>query len=315
MTDHAEKNSPEVSIVIPVFNEEAVIGSVVTGLKERYPDYEVLVVDDGSTDGSAPAAARAGARVVGHAYNRGNGAAIKTGIRSARGDLLVFMDGDGQHDPDEIPNLLAPMDRHDMVVGARDFRSTGARHRSLANRVYSQLATYLADREVEDLTSGFRAIRRDVALAFAYLLPNTFSYPSTITLAMFKAGYGVTYVPINVRERVGQSKIKILRDGFRFLAIITKIITLFSPMKVFFPLGMCFLAPGLTYTIVRVVFQGARISNPMVLSLSIATLIFALGLISEQIAMLRLGRIDEKSLAPRVVEYHPEDDRDQGGQV
>jgi glycosyltransferase involved in cell wall biosynthesis len=315
MTDHGEKDRPAVSIVIPVYNEEAVIGAVVTGLKERYPDYEVLVVDDGSRDGSAAAASRAGARVVGHSYNRGNGAAVKTGIRSARGDILILMDGDGQHDPDEIPHLLAPMDSHDMVVGARDFRSTGARHRSLANRAYSGLASYLADHKVEDLTSGFRAIRRDVALAFAYLLPNTFSYPSTITLAMFKAGYGVKYVPINVRERVGQSKVKILRDGFRFLAIITKIITLFSPMKVFFPLGMCFLAPGLTYTIIRVVFQGYRISNPMVFSLSIATLIFTLGLISEQIAMLRLGRIDEKNLAPRVVEYGPDRGVDHGGRL
>ncbi len=298
MPDKKKRDAYDVTVVMPVFNEVKVIGSVVRGIKERFPDFEILVVDDGSADGSAEEAARAGARVVKHVYNRGNGAAIKTGIRSAHGRLLVLMDGDGQHDPDDIPNLLAPMDRYDMVVGARDFRRHGAFHRSLANRAYNVLATYLADHKVEDLTSGFRVIRRDLALAFAYLLPNTFSYPSTITLAMFKAGYGVCYVPINVRERVGVSKIRIFRDGLRFLGIMAKIISLFSPMKVFFPLGMVFLAPGLTYTFYRVVLTGNRLTNPMVLALSVAVLIFALGLISEQISLLRLGRIDERLPEP-----------------
>ena len=194
----------EVSIVIPVFNEAGVIGKMVRTLREKYPDHETLIVDDGSSDGSGDIAAQAGARVVTHQYNRGNGAAIKTGIRSAKGKYLLFMDGDGQHDPNEIPDLLAPLATYDMVVGARNFKKTGSRHRSWANRFYSALATYLADHKVEDLTSGFRAIRRDLALSFAYLLPNTFSSPSTITLALFKAGYGVKYVPINVSGPVWQ---------------------------------------------------------------------------------------------------------------
>ncbi|MFH1090689.1 MAG: glycosyltransferase family 2 protein [Pseudomonadota bacterium] len=289
-----KKSHPyEVTIILPVFNEAGMIGPVVLALRQKFPDYEILVVDDGSTDGSAKEAAQAGARVISHVYNRGNGAAVKTGIRRARGRLLVLMDGDGQHDPDEIPKLLAPLDTFDMVVGARDFKRHGARHRSWANRIYSSLATYLADHKVEDLTSGFRAIHRDLAVRFAYLLPNTFSYPSTITLALFKAGYGVKYVPINVHPRHGASKIKIIRDGFRFFSIMIKIIGLFNPMKIFFPLGMALFAPGVTYTIYRLA-TGNRLSNPMVLSISVAALIFALGLISEQIALLRLERIDER---------------------
>lgn len=289
-----KKQSFEVSVVIPVYNEVHVIGSLIKSIRDKFPNYEVVAVDDGSTDGSAQEATKAGARVISHIYNRGNGAAIKTGIRVARGRILVFMDGDGQHDPGEIPSLIAPLDKYDMVVGSRDFKKHCSFHRSLANRMYSGLATYLAEHKIEDLTSGFRAIHRKLALAFAYLLPNTFSYPSTITLALFKAGYGVKYVPINVNQRAGQSKIRIFKDGLRFFAIIVKIVSLFNPMKIFFPLGMFFFAPGLTYTILRVVFMEKRLTNPMVLALSVATLIFALGLISEQISLLRLSRIDER---------------------
>jgi len=293
MAGKMKKTPIEVTVVIPIYNEAGVIGSVVSKVRELFPDFEVLVVDDGSTDGSGREAEAAGAKVVSHVHNRGNGAAVKTGIRSARGRNLVLMDGDGQHDPAEIPKLLEHLGRYDMVVGARNFKTQGSLHRSLANRIFSDTATYLADHKVEDLTSGFRAIRRDLALRFAYLLPNTFSYPSTITLALFKAGYGVKYVPIQAGPRTGKSKIKIIRDGLRFFAIMIKIISLFSPMKVFFPLGMLFLAPGLTYTIHRVFFQGSRLTNPMVLMISVAALIFALGLISEQISLLRLERIDQ----------------------
>lgn len=294
MTTTPTKNRPfDVTVIIPAYNEAGVIGGVVEAIRRLHPDYEILVVNDGSTDDTDQVAAAAGARVISHPENRGNGAAIKTGIRSARGRLLVMMDGDGQHDPSEISKLVDILDRYEMAVGARNFKMHGARHRSLANRIYSGLATYLTDRKVADLTSGFRAIRRAIALRFAYLLPNTFSYPTTITLALFKAGYGVKYVPIQVRPRIGQSKIKIIRDGMRFFAIIIKIVMFFSPMKVFFPLGMLVFAPGVTYTIYRVIFQGGRITNPMVLSISVGVLIFVLGLISEQIALLRLERVDD----------------------
>lgn len=287
-----EAKGVEVSVVLPAYNEAGAVGRVVGEIGRLYPDFEILVVDDGSTDGTGQEALAAGARVVTHAYNRGNGAAVKTGIRSARGRFLVLMDADGQHDPAEIPGLLAGLDRFEMVVGARDFKKQGAWHRSLANRLYSRFATYLAGQRVRDLTSGFRAIRREVALRFAYLLPNTFSYPSTITLAMFKAGYGVSYQPITAARRIGRSKIRLFRDGARFLAIMIKIVTLFNPMKVFFPLGLLFFVPGLAYTLFRLL-TGHRLSNPMVLSLSVACLIFALGLISEQIALLRLEHIDQ----------------------
>jgi len=294
MSKTIKEPTHEVTVIIPVYNEADVIGAVVRDIRGRSPEYEVLVVDDGSSDGSGPLAREAGARVISHAYNRGNGAAIKSGIRAASGRVLVLMDGDGQHDPAGIPHLLAHIDQYDMVVGARNFARHGPFHRCVANRIYCALATYLVDHKVEDLTSGFRAIRRRLALGFAYLLPNTFSYPSTLTLTLFKAGYGVKYVPIDIRRRVGKSKIRIFKDGPRFLAILLKIATLFSPMKVFFPLGMTFLAPGLAYTVLRVVLQGHRLTNPMVLALSVATLIFALGLISEQISLLGLSRIDEE---------------------
>lgn len=307
MTDKKKRSRHEITVIIPVYNEAGVIGSVVQNVRDLFPDYEVLVVDDGSTDDSAKEAAAAGARVVRHIYNRGNGAAIKTGIRSARGLILVLMDGDGQHDPAQIPSLLEHVGHYDMVVGARDFKNQGARHRSLANLVFSAVGAYLADQKVEDLTSGFRAIRRDLALRFAYLLPNTFSYPSTITLALFKAGYGVKYVPIHVQGRVGRSKIKIIRDGLRFFAIMFKIVSLFNPMKVFFPLGMLFLASGVTYTVLRIFIQGQRLTNPMVLMIGVALLIFVFGLISEQIALLRLERIDD---TPPGIE--PEEDVEDG---
>lgn len=308
MNTENSKNSVDVSVIIPAYHEQEIIGSVVSGVREIYPDFEIIVVDDGSTDNTGKAAAQAGARVVRHTYNRGNGAAVKTGIRAARGRILVLMDGDGQHDPEEISRLLEWSDRFEMVVGARDFKTQGAFHRSMGNRIYSWFATYLADHKVEDLTSGFRVIHRRLALRFAYLLPNTFSYPSTITLAMFKAGYGVKYVPIYAKTRVGQSKIRIIRDGFRFFAILVKIISLFNPMKVFFPLGMLFFAPGVTYTVIRLA-TGHRLTNPMVLSLSAALLIFALGLISEQIALLRLEYIDQP-LAGHGEEQSLEDNRE-----
>lgn len=265
-------------------------------IRELHPDpreVEVLVVDDGSQDGTSRAAERAGARVVRHPYNKGNGAAIKTGIRSSRGDIIVMMDADGQHNPEDIERLTEPLDEYDMVVGARQ-GSDQSWHRRLANGVYNGFATYLTGFHIEDLTSGFRAVRRDVALGFCYLLPNTFSYPTTLTMAVIRSGYSLKYEPIRVSKRIGKSKIRLLQDGLRFLLIMVKIITLFSPLKVFLPVGGLVLLPGVLYAIYRLMIHKPW-TLPIVISISAGVLIVMLGLVSEQIASLRMGRIDWES--------------------
>ncbi len=281
------------SIILPAHNEAQVVDQIVKSIRQHYPDaneVEVLVIDDGSTDGTGDAAASAGARVIRHPYNKGNGAAIKTGIRAAQGGILVMMDADGQHDPVDIERLAASIGEYDMVVGAR--QGTDQQwHRRLANTLYNLLASYLAGFPIRDLTSGFRAIRKDLALSFCYLLPNTFSYPTTLTLAVIKAGYSLKYEPIRVEKRIGKSKIKLLRDGVRFLLIMIKIITLFSPLKVFLPVGLAVFLPGFFYAIYKLIIHRPW-TLPIVISVSVGTLIVMLGLISEQIALLRMGQID-----------------------
>jgi glycosyltransferase involved in cell wall biosynthesis len=284
----------QLTVLLPAYHEEPVIGRVVVGILELYPDpakVEVLVVDDGSKDGTAAAATAAGARVVRHPYNKGNGATIKTGIRTARGDVIVMMDADGQHNPQDIPRLLEHINEgYDMVVGARS-RGSQKWYRLLANTIYNVLASYLTSFRVEDLTSGFRAIRRDLALQFCYLLPNTFSYPATLTMAVIKAGYSLKYVEIHAAERVGKSKIKLLRDGARFLLIMTKIAVLFGPLKVFLPIGLFVFLPGFVYAIYKLIIHRPW-TLPIVISVSVGTLIVMMGLLAEQIAMLRMQHID-----------------------
>ena len=285
----------KLSIILPAYNESAIIGEVIAKLRALYPDpndVEVLVIDDGSSDGTGAAAAAAGARVIQHPYNKGNGAAIKTGIRSARGEILVTMDADGQHDPRDIERLIQPIEEagYDMVVGAR--RGADQQwHRRIANAIYNSFATYLASFQIQDLTSGFRAIRRSLALSFCYLLPNTFSYPTTLTLSVVKAGYSLAYVPIQVRKRVGKSKIRLVRDGLRFLLIMIRIATLFSPLKVFLPVGLAVFLPGFAYAVYKLVIHEPW-TLPIVISISVGTLIVMLGLISEQNTLLRMGQID-----------------------
>src|SRR5690554_2195874 len=216
-------NKIDVSVVIPAFNEAQVIGDVIERIFDVFEQLpytmELLVIDDGSSDGTAVVAQEAGAEVIQHPYNIGNGAAVKTGIRNAAGDVIVLLDGDGQHAPEDIPRLLDKVGRYDLVVGARTRDSESQIHRDLANQIYNWLATYVCGRKIEDLTSGFRAVRAELARSFVYLLPNTFSYPTTITLATVRAGYSLAYVPIRAAQRVGKSKIKLFRDGSRFFLI------------------------------------------------------------------------------------------------
>lgn len=292
----AMRGRPSVSIVIPAYNEALNIADVVAGVRAvvRSGD-EVIVVDDGSTDGTGAAAEAAGARVLTHAYNIGNGAALKTGIRGAHGEHIVLMDGDGQHDPADIPRLLADLDRYHMVVGARTAASDSDLHRDVANRVFNGFATYLAKKQIDDLTSGFRALRGRIAKQFAYLLPNTFSSPSTLTLGIIRAGYSVQYLPIVARRRKGKSKIRPVRDAIRFFLIMLKISTLFSPLRVFLPVAGAFITLGVGYYLFTYVTT-RRFTNMSALLISSGVLTFLMGLISEQIAQLRLDRTEEHHL-------------------
>ncbi|MDJ0783396.1 MAG: glycosyltransferase family 2 protein [Desulfosarcinaceae bacterium] len=280
-----------VSIIIPAFNESHCIGHLIESIKELYPHFEVVVVDDGSSDATAQVAAAAGATVYRHPYNIGNGAAVKTGIRKARGQKLVFMDGDGQHDPRDIRILLEALKTHDLVVGARPKKGGQASFaRALGNRLYNRMASYVAKFPIQDLTSGFRAVRANVAQEFIYLLPNTYSYPTTITLGVLRTGRTLAYVPINVRKRQGgSSNIRVFSDGVKFFIIITKICTLFSPFRVFLPVSGAMFMFGLIRYLYTFFTEG-RFTNMSALFFVSSVILFMMSLISEQICQLRYER-------------------------
>lgn len=274
------------SVVLPAKSESVAIGHTVTAIRRLYPRAEVIVINDGSTDDTAQLAEAAGARVVTHPYSKGNGAAIKTGARAAQGDVIVFMDADGQHDPADIARLLARLQAgYDMVVGARQKGSQASVGRGLANRFYNWLASYMTGHRVEDLTSGFRAVRAAKFREFLYLLPNGFSYPTTCTMAFFRAGYSVAYEPIHAARRVGKSHIRLLRDGTRFLLIIFKIGTLFSPLKLFAPVALAMFLLGTGWYGWTWWHQG-RFTNMSALLYTGSVITFMMGLISEQITAL-----------------------------
>jgi glycosyltransferase involved in cell wall biosynthesis len=293
----------DISIVIPVFNEAANLAALLDKIQAlKLARAEIIVIDDGSVDQSAEVALSAGASVIRHPYNIGNGAAVKSGIRAARGRLLVLMDGDGQHKPEDIPKLLAEAANYHMVVGARAKGSKLRFHRYAANQVYNLLASYVTRFKVQDLTSGFRILSRRDARRFIDLLPNTFSYPTTLTLAFLRSGFTVKYVPIQTLYRAGQSKISLVTDGIRFLLIITKIATLFSPFRVFLPVSIFFFLAGFGNYLYTYFTQG-RFTNMSVFMLTTAVIIFMLGLVSEQIALLRM----ERHGTPIDGEIHPDD--------
>ncbi len=285
--------STRISVIIPAYNEALIIGTVVSQavkvLETNQYNYEIIVIDDGSQDETSQVASEAGAIVLRRPYNIGNGAAVKRGIRQATGDVVVLMDGDGQHDPKDIPRLLEYLPQYEMVVGARTRESESELHRNLANNLYSMLASYIVGSRVQDLTSGFRAIDTEVAKSMVYLFPNGFSYPSTSTIALFRSGYTVRYIPIKASARVGRSKIKLLRDGIGFLLILMRIGVLFVPLKVFLPISAIVFFPGFFYALYRLFIERPW-TLPIVISITMGLLIFVLGLISEQIALLRMAR-------------------------
>ncbi|MFC1748184.1 glycosyltransferase family 2 protein [Pseudomonadota bacterium] len=276
----------KLSIIIPAKNEALGLSQTLPKLRKEWPETEILVVDDGSTDHTARVCEANAVKIIPHPYNMGNGAAIKTGARAAKGATLIFMDADGQHRPEDIHKLLNKLSEgYDMVVGARDTSGQASIGRLAANTVYNNLASWMVRHKIDDLTSGFRAVRADKFKEFLHLLPNGFSYPTTCTIAFFRSGYAVSYIPIKAEKREGKSHIKIVRDGVRFLLIIFKIISLYSPLKIFFPLSAAHFALGVGYYMYTFI-TAERFTNMSALLFTMAIFIFLIGLISEQITML-----------------------------
>jgi len=296
-----QKNTPRISVIIPALNEGLVIGKVVKQIQavvnKLDENHEIIVIDDGSTDDTAGQAREAGAVVIQHPYNIGNGASVKSGIRRARGSILVTIDGDGQHDPNDIPRLVERIGAYDMVVGSRNRESDTAAHRDAANMVFNSLASYVSERKIEDLTSGFRAVKTHIARQFVYLLPNKFSYPTTITLSVVRAGYSLGYESIKFagRDKKTKSKIKPLQDGLRFLMIILKIAVFYAPLKIFVPLSLIIFLLGVSYGLMRIFVLNAPYGQTSALLMSTAALTFLVGLVSEQIAQLRFDRSESNT--------------------
>jgi glycosyltransferase involved in cell wall biosynthesis len=274
------------SVVIPARNEERAVAGVVADLLARDAWREILVIDDGSTDETSARASAAGARLIRHPYCKGNGAAVKSGIRQASGDFVLIIDADGQHRAEDAARLVSWLDEYELVVGARSARSQASWSRRAGNAVLNALAGYLAGRPIPDLTSGFRAARRDCLLEFLHLLPNGFSTPTTTTLAFMKAGYSVRFEPIEAAPRQGVSKIRFGPDGVRFFLILLKVITIFSPLRVFLPVSLAAFVTGAVYALWTIATQ-SHITNSSVLLILVSVLILLIGLVSEQISSLR----------------------------
>jgi glycosyltransferase involved in cell wall biosynthesis len=288
-----ERPADQISVIIPAKNEMASIGRVVDSVRQHVPEAEVIVVDDGTEDDTAAIARQHGDIVHHHPISLGNGAAVKAGARRASGSILVFLDADGQHDPADIPRLLARIDAgFDMAVGARNSGSHANFGRLMANGAYNVIASAVTGRNIPDLTSGFRAVRSKLFCHYLYLLPNGFSYPTTITMAFIRSGYLVDFVDIQAARRKGKSHIRPLRDGLRFLLIIFKIATLYSPLKLFLPTSALFLTVGLGYYGYTMTTMG-RFTNMSLLLLSAAVIIFLIGLVSEQITTLLYSRASD----------------------
>lgn len=279
--------APEsVSIVIPAMNEAGAIADVVADLAAIAPWHEIIVVDDGSTDETADRAAAAGARVLQHPYNKGNGAAVKTGIRAASGEFVMIVDGDGQHQPADSLRLIEPLGPYDLVVGARAISTHAGLIRRLGNSALNRLASYLTNHRIPDLTSGLRAARTSHLLEFLYLLPNGFSTPTTTTLCFLRAGYSVAFVPIEAKARVGTSKIRLSSDGPKFLMIMLRVMTIFSPLRVFLPIATASFSLGFFYAVWTIATQ-RHIANSSVLLIVLSVILVAVGLVSEQVSALR----------------------------
>lgn len=278
----------KISVILPAHNEEKIIGKLVKEIKLSNSDFEIIVVDDGSSDNTYKAALDAGAVVVRHPYNIGNGAAIKSGVRVAAGDIIILMDADGQHHPSDITKMVAGIDGFDMVVGTRTDRCDVSLFRTFGNKVLIKVAEFLSGHKIPDLTSGFRVVKRERMLEFLHLFPNKYSYPTTLTLAMLKTGYFVKYLPLDSigRRREGMSKLKPIRDGMRFINIMVRIIMLFDPQKIFLPASAIFFTTGCIFAIHSIIVS-KKIVQSAAIFIMIASFIFFFGLLAEQIAAIR----------------------------
>ena len=287
---------PKISVIIPARNEAESIGEILKKIKSVLKqDYEIIVIDDGSTDNTAQIAKDNQARVIKHPYNIGNGAAVKTGIRNSTGQILLLMDADGQHNPEYIPELIKPVEEeYDMAVGARRGWKNIPVHRKLANIFYNAFASYLVKRRVQDLTCGFRAVKAKVAKKFIYLLPNTFSYPSTLIMSLSRAGHSITYVPIELEPSLTKSKISLLADGVRFIMIITKIGVFFNPLRIFIPTSLLCFSIGFAHAVYKIIIRGEQYTGFTLLFITTSVIIFLMGLIAEQIAQLRLEESEDR---------------------
>jgi glycosyltransferase involved in cell wall biosynthesis len=296
LPNETRENTSEgpITVVIPAFNEEKTIAEVIRGVSAHAPTAKVLVINDGSADETAREAREAGASVISHPLNKGNGACIKTALRAIDGGVVAVLDGDGQHNPEDLPMLLEKLDRYDLVVGVRTFnRGGGSALRNSGNIVLRMLASFLAEQKIPDLTSGFRAFRHDIAARFIHIFPNGYSFPSTSTLSFITAGYNVAFVPIKVRPRPvdTESKLHPFRDGFRFIMFIFRIISMANPNKIFFPVGLLMILAGVALT-VRNLILFAAFSGGTVLFLAGGINIIFFGLILDQFASIRLQERD-----------------------
>ncbi|MAS81859.1 MAG: glycosyl transferase [Legionellales bacterium] len=283
-----------ISIVIPAKNECAGLKKILPVIQKLYSDLEVIVVDDGSTDATLQVCKDYNVKVISHPYSKGNGAAIKTGARMSEAEIIVFMDADGQHDPEHILKLLIKIDEgYDMVVGARSPSSQANLGRCIANFIYNKFSGFMVNHKIDDLTSGFRAVKATKFKEFMHLYPNGFSYPSTSTMAFFRSGYSVLYIPIEASKRIGSSHIRLIKDGIRFVLILFKIGTLYSPLKIFFPLSVLCFITGLMHYIYTYLSAG-RFTNMSMLLFLTSLLIFLIGLVSEQITMLLYQKLKDK---------------------
>ncbi len=289
-------NNLKVSVIIPAFNEALSIRGLVSKIRTLYPDFEIIVINDGSSDNTAAVAKGAGARVFSHPYNIGNGAAIKSGIREATGEILVFIDGDAQHSPEDIGKLVKHLPEYDMVVGKRSGNAQASLFRAMGNFIFNRMASYVSKFRVRDLTSGFRAVKAIIAYQTLHLLPNTYSYPTTMTLCVLRSGYSVKYIPVEIKKRrKGKSGIKIINDGVRFFMIILKICTLFSPMRIFLPVSFLIFFLGFFNYVISYLIN-SRFTNMSMLLFISSLVIFMMGLISEQICQMRYERVRKELL-------------------
>jgi len=279
-------NAAATSVIIPAFDEGTSIGALVAELRTAGPWHEILVVDDGSSDDTGARAERAGARVVRHPYNKGNGAAVKSGLRAATGTFILILDADGQHPPGDAARLVSHLDSYDLVIGARSPQTQAGLARRAGNATLNRIASYLTEQPIPDLTSGFRAARRDHLLEFIHLLPNGFSTPTTTTLAFIKAGYSVRFEPIDAGRRAGASHIKLASDGLSFFVILLKVITIYSPMRIFLPVSATAFTLGAAYAVWTIATQ-SHVTNSSVILILLSVVIFLVGLVSEQISSMR----------------------------